>query len=191
VAQANGDLDEVVNIYGRAANHASPIIDFDEILEGQGASVTHHDMGDAYDEAYGGKTAIVLTSVITPMRLQETHSCHFCWSVYLSQKDRSGVIDVTDGEKLVTHGKWTTHRHSSCKNQYAYEMRCSPYRGWNQPRSNDDDLDEEQQKDIAEQTVQTIAAVNEARLAWKRRKETIDRQAAARSAAATAAGDDH
>jgi hypothetical protein len=99
-----------------------------------------------------------------------------------------GVIDVTDGEKLVADGKWTTHRHASCNNQYAYEMRCSPYQGWNQPRSNDDDLDVEQQKDIAEQTAQTIVAVEEARLAWKRRKETIDRQAAARSAAATAAG---
>jgi hypothetical protein len=52
VAQANGDPDEVVNIYGRAANRASPIVDFDEILEGQGASVTQHDMGDAYDQAY-------------------------------------------------------------------------------------------------------------------------------------------
>jgi hypothetical protein len=82
----------------------------------------------------------------------------------LSLRDRA-VIDVNDGEKLVAEGKWTTHRHASCRNQYVYEMRCSPYRGWNRPRSDDDEPDEEQQKDIAEQTVQTIAAVEEARLA--------------------------
>jgi hypothetical protein len=33
-AQADGDLNEVENIYGRAANRASAIVDFDEILEG-------------------------------------------------------------------------------------------------------------------------------------------------------------
>jgi len=164
VAQADGVQEEVVNIYGNAANRATSIIDFDEILVGQGASVTLHDMGDAYDEVYGGKTGISLNRVITPMRLMEVHGCHFCWSVHLSLRDRV-VIDVNDGEKLVAESKWTTHCHASCRNQYVYEMRCSPYQGWNQPRSDDDEPDEEQQKDIAEQTVQTIAAVEEARLA--------------------------
>ena len=186
-AQADGDLEGVVNIYANAANRTAPIIDFDEILMGQGASVTQHDMGDAYDQAYEGKTVISLTSVITPMRLGKGQGCHFCWSVHLSQKDRV-VIDVKDGEKLVAEGKWTNHRHPSCRNQYAYEMRCSLYQGWNDPLNDDDEPDEEQQTDIAAQTVLTIAAVEEARLAWKTRKETIDRQAAARSAATTAAG---
>ena len=104
----------MANIYGCAASRTLATIDFDEILEDHG-TLTTNDMGEDYDQAYGGHTTIVLTRVITPMRLQETDSCQFCWSVYLSQQDRM-VIDETDSEKLVMEGKWTTHRHASCKN---------------------------------------------------------------------------
>jgi hypothetical protein len=124
-------------------------------------------MGDAYDQAFSGKTTIVLCCIITPIRLRVTDGCHFCWSVSLSQKERMGIIDMKDSEKLVAEGKWTTHRNLSCKNQHAHAMRCSPYQGWNGPRSDDDYPDAEQQAAIAAQTVLTIAAVEAARLAWK------------------------
>jgi hypothetical protein len=141
VAQGEENQNKVANIYGRAASRTPTTIDFDEILEDHG-TLTTNDMGEDYDQAYGGHTTIVLTRIITPMRLQETDSCQFCWSVYLSQQDRM-VIDETDGEKLVMEGKWTTHRHASCKNQYAYEIQCSQYKEWNTPRSDNDNLEVE------------------------------------------------
>ena len=185
VAQGEEDQDKVASVYGRAASRTPTTVDFEEILEDHGA-LTTADMGEDYDQAYGGHTTIVLSSVITPMRLLEIDSCQFCWSVYLSQQDGMD-IDEADGEKQVMEGKWTTHRHASCKNQYAYEMRRSAYKEWNTPRSDNDALEEEQQVEIAQQTAETIEAVNEARQAWKSRREGIAQRAATRRAAASAA----
>jgi len=67
-------------------------------------------------------------------------------------------------------------------------MRRSQYKEWNTPRSDNDNLEVEQQTEIAKQTSETIVAVDEARQAWKKRKKSITQQATTRNAtAATAA----